>query len=366
MELTLTVARLGGLDDDWGPSLVSEPLSFQDFPEPGSEATIEISASVPEWLIIHERNRRAVGEAILTRAFGGLGAQDLDERIAEIVARRPRPDFPSKGTYICVSVSRRTVVDGTLESPSSKFLISQSLYKIGHDFGCRVREAIDVLVARDGVALNTRDFDLLLNDAVFMTAPGYEPAGVIRLAASASASVTKSLEKQITASGELGALATHDPKVWRETTATRQGSHFFLTALDTKLDPWTRFLVAFVGIEVMTDALYHTIRSSFSERLRLQRSGGELLEVLPHEHLLPLGKRPPLRQRFAVVASEVFQETAREQMGHFNSVYDARNDVAHGDSRVDTDVPTHEAVDLLCLLMHAAFVRAAEGHSSAS
>jgi hypothetical protein len=105
-------------------------------------------------------------------------------------------------------------------------------------------------------------------------------------------------------------------------------------------DPWKKFLFTFIGLEILTHKLFDQFRDPLVERLRLASSKDEIETAsLPLAELILEPSRAPLRARFALVAIELYPETAADDTRRFAEAKTARDELAHGSLQSEAQLP---------------------------
>jgi hypothetical protein len=91
---------------------------------------------------------------------------------------------------------------------------------------------------------------------------------------------------------------------------------------------------------MLTHKLSVRLRQTFLDRLALKDAGDQRIgDELPLDEVVWRPERMPLKAKFAVVASILFPESASEDTKTFGELKDARDGVAHGTVRRESELP---------------------------
>jgi hypothetical protein len=357
MKITVAVARIYGTDDQYGEERQTRPpgapIVFDEYPQEGESVVVDFGP-ISDDIAEANRVRGAFGRAMLDAAFGGVGQgltpqERLDQTLEEM---GDEPVFAEHAWYVTFVLRRPVEVPDT-EVAETDALFVESAFKIADQASEYAKPHLDLASTLVSTIVDSRALStLVLDDRVLLFAEGKRPSGVPLFSGSGAVSVVRGGDSLARLGDRLSVLAGIDlRKLGGEDWLTRV-SHWRTQAL-LETDPWKQFLWSFFAIEILINKLFDMFRDSVTARLRLERhDGGVVPEELPLTELVWEASRMPLRSKFALVASELFPESASEDVEQFRIVNEARGTRGHSEPAREVHRRNGEERDLRCPRIH--------------
>jgi hypothetical protein len=343
MEVTITCARVYASDDKYGETPrerpAGAPLRFSDFPAVGEAVTIDLGP-VPDEIVEADRMRRGIGGAMLSVLGGGEEGLTFQERVDRALSDGAADDaLEQREWYATVTLSRVVEVPDELVTDTD-FAFVHPKSGLADEIVAYAKPHLDAVVTMTSTIIDPRVFaEVVLDDRVLIFIEGKRPGGFPVMRGSANLSVTRGGESVDQLQRQIELLRGSDlAELARSGLASV--AHWRVQALQ-ETDPWKRFSWTFLGLEMLTHKLSGRLRQPFLDRLAFKDSREQ-----PVDHDLPLdevvwrSERMPLKAKFALVASILFPESAREDTETFGELKDARDGVAHGTVRSESELPT--------------------------
>jgi len=352
MQARVAVVRVFGTKDQYGDERRTRPrglpLVFDHFPEAGACVRVDMGP-VPRDVVLAERMRRAIGRAGLGALFGGRsGTSSGPEQINREFEKSTEVELFGDFNWYVTLVLERTLEVTQSAGGRADFLLPDEFRELERTMPAYAAPALDVVTSIIATIVDPHVFgSLLLDDRIHLFGDGKRPSGIPVFSLSASGAVWRgqaeadllSQRIELLRAVNTSAVTTHG---WLDGVA-----HWRVQAL-RESDPWKRFLWSFLALEVLTNKLFDARRDAVLGRLRLLTDGGTAAAGNPPiEELAWAPERAPLRSRFALVASELFPASAREDVGKFASAKSGRDRLAHGQIRDAAELPTAITADLL-------------------
>lgn len=341
MEVTILCARVYATDDKYGETSrerpAGAPLRFSNFPAAGEEVVIDLGP-VPEEIIEANRVRRGIGGAMLSVLGGSGEALTFQERVDRALSEGVADDLEQREWYATVTLSRVVEVPDELVTDTD-FAFVHPRSGLPDEFVAYAKSHIDAVVTIASTIIDPRVFgEVVLDDRVLIFIEDKRPGGFPVMRGSASLSVTRGGESVDQLQRRIDLLRGTDLSELASS-GLASVAHWRVQAL-RETDPWKRFSWTFLGLEMLTHKLSVRLRQTFLDRLALKDAGDQPIDgELPLDEVVWRPERMPLKARFAVVASILFPDSAREDTETFGELKDARDGVAHGTVRSESELP---------------------------
>ena len=342
MEVTILCARVYATDDKYGETSrerpAGAPLRFSDFPAAGEEVVIDLGP-VPDEIIEANRVRRGIGGAMLSVLGGGGEALTFQERVDRALSEGVGvDDLEQREWYVTVTVSRVVEVPDELVTDTD-FAFVHPRSALADEFVAYAKSHLDAVVTIASTIIDPRVFgEVVLDDRVLIFIEGKRPGGFPVMRGSANLSVTRGGESVDQLQRRIDLLRGTD-LAELASSGLASVAHWRVQALQ-ETDPWKRFSWTFLGLEILTHKLSVRLRQTFLDRLALRVAGDQRIDdELPLDEVVWRPERMPLKARFAVVASILLPESAREDTETFGELKDVRDGVAHGTVRSESELP---------------------------
>jgi hypothetical protein len=234
--------------------------------------------------------------------------------------------FEEHAWYVTVALERPVELDESqLTENRHMWIEPQAVESIQDTLVAEAPYAFEAIVATVAPMLHGSMFEGQSRDHVYVTAPGRGPVFMPRFTGSARGVVGRSMDDfplpEIRR--KLGRLTRSDQ--WQK---LGNATHWYEVMLRERDDPLRRFLWGFIALEALTNELLK----------RLNRTTFEVLREATDP------TRIAVAARFALVASELSPASALADIATVRKLYQARNDLAHGNQRLDNKAPPAEAM----------------------
>ncbi len=314
MRLKLQAVRMYGSKSRYGEEQqvdpIGQPLVVSSYPTANDQTVLHLGAP-PEWVLTANR---------LRRAFGYVGLQMMSGQV-----RDPQTDLQTlleralvKDTFVagvaeygwCITI----IVEREIDLPEERiddnrpfWLDIGAAQELDNEFHTFVRPHIDLLVAYASATFQPIYWEKrLIDDVVFFSAEGRGTLGLPRFSASASASLTASLE------------SLHTTRLKKHLRSAQQ-------VKDSKLSRVIRIADRRLR--------YARERERPKDRIVDLMIGAEALFLHGIE---PSGAQEMISFRLALRASlflETDPEAQKAMRDHWRTAYEVRNAIVHGEMR---------------------------------
>ena len=280
--------------------------------------------------------------------FGGGGeVVSAREEVERILAEYgDDPLVAEHSSYVTLRHQREIEVNDE-EVADWDILFLSSHFDIDEEARSYARPCLD-LVATIISTVEPRAFaNLVLDDRVLLFAEGKRPSGITVSKVSAELSVIRGGQSVAELTQRLSLLAGIDPGHAANQEWLHRIAHWRVQAL-VENDPWKQFLWSFLALEILANKLFDVFHDSIVKRLRLVNEAGQLLtDGLPLGELVWDVARMPLQARFALVAAELFPDSAADDVARFRTAKKARDRLSHGSLRSEDELPRAVTQELL-------------------
>jgi hypothetical protein len=189
--------------------------------------------------------------------------------------------------------------------------------------------------------------NLVIDDRVHLFLDGKRPSGIPVFEGGGSASVSRGGAAADLLGRRIELLSVITPSQLAAQEWLNRVAHWRVQS-PRERDPWKKFLWLFVALEILTNKLFEDRRDGVLRHLQLVDADGAVVAGTPPlEEIAWAPQRAPLRSRFALVASDLFPESARDDLHQFASANEARGRLAHGAVRNPDELPIASTQDLL-------------------
>jgi hypothetical protein len=258
-------------------------------------------------------------------ALFGHATRTGDEGIDDEVEKEPL-GFEEHAWYVTVALERPVELDESqLTENRHMWIEPQAVESIQDMLVAEAPYAFEAIVATVAPMLDGAMFEGQSRDHVYVTAPGRGPVFMPRFTGSARGVAARSMDDfpLPEVRRKLRRLTRSDQ--WQK---LGNATHWYEVMLRERDDPLRRFLWGFIALEALTNELLK----------RLDRSTFEVLRKAADP------TRVAVAARFALVANELSPASALADIATFRKLYQARNDLAHGNQRLDNKSPPAEAM----------------------
>jgi hypothetical protein len=352
VHVRVAVVRVFGTKDQYGDEPRTRPpglpLAFDRFPERHASVRVDMGP-VPSEVVEAERMRRAVGRTMLSALFGGDGESSSGpERVEQAFEEITEAELFGDYNWYTTLVLERTLNLTRRLGAEVDFFLPDESWDLEREAPEYAAPALDVVTSIVSTIVDPGVFaSLVLDDRIHLFAEGRRPSGIPVFGGGASASVVRGGAASELLGQRIELLRAVDPSQLAAHEWLNRVAHWRVQSLRER-DPWKRFLWSFLALEILTHKLFEARRDTVLGQIQLLDAGGTVVAGTPPlEELAWERKRAPLRSRFALVASDLFPESAREDVGQFASANDARGRLAHGAVRNADELPTGATQALL-------------------
>jgi len=343
VQVRVAVVRIFGTNDQYGDEPQTRPpglpIVFEGFPESGASVQVEMGP-VPSEIVEAERMRHAIGRTMLEALVGGernppTGPERVRQSFEEITEAALLGDY----NWYTTLVLERTLSLTERPGVELDFFLPEKFWELEREAPVAA-PALDVVTSIVSTIVDPGIFDnLVLDDRIHLFAEGKRPSGIPVFGGGGSATVTRGGSAPEMLGRRIDLLKTVDPSQLATQEWLNRVAHWRVQSLRER-DPWKKFLWSFLALEILTNKLFDARRDDLLGQLRLLDAGGAVVPGTPPlEELAWARERAPLRSRFALVASDLFPDSARDDVREFASANGARGRLAHGAIRNPDELP---------------------------